>query len=135
MAAVITLMGVFFALRVPQTGSLLLLAFDLGFAGLVVPLTGGLFWYRSTWQGAMACILTGSITRLVMFVLMPTMFGADNTLLYIPNGLFTAGFDGFPTMISPLIGLIAFVVVSNLTYKPPKLDRSSLERQMSEAVR
>ncbi|MEM9214791.1 MAG: sodium:solute symporter family protein [Cyanobacteria bacterium P01_F01_bin.150] len=135
MAAVITLMGVFFALRVPQTGSLLLLAFDLGFAGLVVPLTGGLFWYRSTWQGAMACIITGSLTRLVMFVLMPTMFGVDNTLLYIPNSLFTAGFDGIPTLISPLIGLIAFVTVSNLTYTPPKPDRRALERQMSEVAR
>lgn len=134
MAAVITLMGVFFALRVPQTGSLLLLAFDLGFAGLVVPLTGGLFWYRSTWQGAIACIITGSLSRLVMFVLMPTMFGTDNTLLYIPNGLFTAGFDGIPTLISPLIGLIAFVVMSNLTYIPPRLDRESLERQISEVV-
>lgn len=118
MAGVITLMGVFFALRVPQTGSLLLLAFDLGFAGLVVPLTGGLFWARSTWQGAMACIIVGSLTRLVMFVMMPTMFGADNTLLYIPNPIFTADFDGFPTLISPIIGFIAFVVVSNLTYTP-----------------
>jgi Na+/proline symporter len=118
MAGVITVMGVFFALRVPQTGSLLLLAFDLGFAGLVVPLTGGLFWPRSTWQGAMACIITGSLTRLAMFVMMPTMFGAENTLLYIPNPIFTADFDGFPTLISPIIGLIAFVVVSNLTYTP-----------------
>ena len=127
MAAVITVMGVFFALRVPQTGSLLLLAFDLGFAGLVVPLTGGLFWPRSTWQGAMACIILGSFTRLVMFVLMPTMFGSDNTLLYIPNGLFTADFDGFPTLISPLIGLVAFVVVSNLTYRPQTVSDRQLE--------
>ena len=118
MAIVITVLGVFFALRVPQTGVLLLLAFDLGFAGLVVPLTGGLFWRRSTWQGAMACIVIGSATRLLFFVLMPTMFGVDNTLLYIPNTLFTSAFDGFPTLISPLIGLVVFVVVSFLTYTP-----------------
>ncbi len=86
MAVVITVLGVFFAIRVPQTGVLLLLAFDLGFAGLVVPLTGGLFWARATWQGAIACIIIGSLTRLLFFVLMPTMFGVDNTLLYIPNG-------------------------------------------------
>jgi SSS family solute:Na+ symporter len=120
MAVVITVLGVFFAIRVPQTGVLLLLAFDLGFAGLVVPLTGGLFWGRSTWQGAMACIVVGSLTRLLFFVLMPTMFGVENTLLYIPNNLFTSDFDGFPTLISPLIGLTVFVVVSFLTYDPQR---------------
>ncbi|PSN19247.1 sodium:solute symporter [filamentous cyanobacterium CCP5] len=118
MAVVITVMGVFFAIQVPQTGVLLLLAFDLGFAGLIVPLTGGLFWPRSTWQGALSCIVVGSAARLIFFVLMPTMFGADNTLLYIPNSLFTPAFDGFPTMICPLIGLVVFVVVSHFTYKP-----------------
>ena len=120
MAIVITLLGVFFAIRIPQTGVLLLLAFDLGFAGLVVPLTGGLFWPRSTWQGALACIIVGSFTRLFFFVMMPTMFGVDNTLMYIPNPLFQSSFDGFPTLISPLIGLIVFVVVSHLTYQPVK---------------
>ncbi|MEM8809452.1 MAG: sodium:solute symporter, partial [Cyanobacteria bacterium P01_G01_bin.38] len=118
MAVVITLLGVFFAIQIPQTGVLLLLAFDLGFAGLVVPLTGGLFWARATWQGALACIIVGSLTRLFFFVLMPTMFGAENTLAYIPNGLFSDTFDGFPTLISPIIGLIVFVVVSNMTYTP-----------------
>jgi len=120
MAIVITILGVFLGLRVPQTGVLLLLGFDLGFAGLVVPLLGGLFWRKSTQQGALACIIAGSITRLFFFALMPTMFGIDNTLFYIPNSLFTIDFDGFPTLISPLVGLIAFVVVSNLTYRPLK---------------
>ncbi len=115
MAFVITTMGVIFALRVPQTGVLLLLAFDLGFAGLVVPLTGGLYWSKSTWQGALACIILGSLTRLIFFVLMPTTFGIDNTLLYIPNDIFSPDFDGFPTLISPLVGLAAFVIISNLT--------------------
>ncbi|MGB0562395.1 MAG: sodium:solute symporter family transporter, partial [Spirulinaceae cyanobacterium] len=118
MAIVITALGVFFAIKIPQTGVLLLLAFDLGFAGLIVPLTGGLFWPRATWQGAIACIVIGSATRLLFFVLMPTMFGVDNTLLYIPNPWFTLDFDGFPTLISPLIGLIVFLVVSHFTYKP-----------------
>jgi solute:Na+ symporter, SSS family len=118
MAIFITLLGVFFALVVPQTGVLLLLAFDLSFAGLVVPLAGGLFWAKATWQGALACIIAGSLTRLVLFALMPTMFGIDNTLLYIPNGIFTPDFDGFPTLISPLVGLMAFIGVSLATYKP-----------------
>ncbi|QQE65818.1 sodium:solute symporter [Leptolyngbya sp. BL0902] len=134
MAVVITLVGVVLGLRVPQTGVLLLLAFDMSFAGLVVPLLGGLFWPQATHQGATACILVGSLSRLVMFVLMPTMFGVDNTLLYIPNGLLTAAFDGFPTMISPVLGLVAFVVVSRLTVRPlqdPELHR----HELAESVR
>ncbi len=115
MAFVITSLGVFFALKIPQTGVLLLLAFDLGFAGLLVPLAGGIYWSKATWQGALSCIILGSLTRLIFFVLMPVTFGIDNTLLYIPNGIFTADFDGFPTLISPLVGLVAFVVISNLT--------------------
>ena len=112
---VMAVLGVFFAIRVPETGVLLLLAFDLGFAGLVVPLTGGIYWAKSTWQGALSCIILGSLTRLIFFVLMPTTFGIDNTLLYIPNNIFSPDFDGFPTLISPLVGLAAFIIISNLT--------------------
>lgn len=132
MAVVITLLGIFFAIRVPQTGVLLLLAFDLGFAGLVVPLAGGLFWPKATRQGALACIIIGSATRLVLFALMPVMFGADNTLLYIPNEIFTSAFDGFPTLISPIVGLTVFIVVSNFTYRPPTPEQQieAMERQM-----
>lgn len=115
MAFVITALGVFFAVKVPQTGVLLLLAFDLGFAGLLVPLAGGLYWSKATWQGALSCIILGSLTRLALFVLMPTTFGIDNTLLYIPNNILSADFDGFPTLISPLVGLAAFIIVSKLT--------------------
>lgn len=132
LAIVITLLGVFVGLRVPQTGVLLLLGFDLGFAGLVVPLIGGLFWPRATRQGALACIIAGSITRLFFFVLMPTMFGIDNTLLYIPNGLFTADFDGFPTLISPIVGFIAFAVVSKKTYQPAPIEQ--VQAQVREKV-
>ena len=117
MAFVITSLGVIFALKVPQTGVLLLLAFDLGFAGLVVPLAGGLYWSKATWQGAIACIILGSLTRLVLFVLTPTTFGIENTLLYIPNEILTTEFDGFPTLISPLVGFAAFIIISNLTHK------------------
>jgi len=115
MAVVITSLGLLFAILVPQTGILLLLAFDLGFAGLLVPLAGGLFWPKANKYGALACVFVGTGTRLLLFVLMPTMFGSENTLLYIPNSIFTAGFDGFPTLISPLVGLAAFIGGSWLT--------------------
>ncbi|MEB3273200.1 MAG: sodium:solute symporter family protein [Prochlorothrix sp.] len=118
MAFVMAVLGVFFAIQVPQTGVLLLLAFDLGFAGLVVPLTGGLFWPKATREGALACIVVGSATRLILFMLMPTMFGVENSLLYLDNPWFTIDFDGFPTLISPLVGLTLFIVVSYLTQPP-----------------
>ncbi len=127
MAVVITIIGVFFTIRVPLTGGLLLLAFDLGFAGLVVPLTGGLFWPKSTWQGALFWIIVGSATRLILFALMPMMFGIENTLLYIPNRLLSETFDGFPTLISPIVELIVFVVVSTITYVP--VTAQAMERQ------
>jgi Na+/proline symporter len=130
MAVVITLLGIFFALRVPQTGVLLLLAFDLGFAGLLVPLTGGLFWPKATREGALACIIVGSLTRLILFMLMPTTFGIDNTLLYIPNTLFTPDFDGIPTLVSPLIGLAVFLIVSNKTYRGLRAEDPETAREL-----
>ncbi|MEM6452241.1 MAG: sodium:solute symporter family protein [Cyanobacteria bacterium P01_D01_bin.105] len=132
MAVAITVLGVFFAIRIPQTGVLLTLAFDLSFASLVVPLTGGLFWSKSTWQGALSCIIVGAATRLIMFVLMPMMYGVENTLLYIPNNLFSAGFDGFPTLICPLIGLVVFVIVSNMTYVPITTQAADRQRALSQ---
>ncbi|ELS03088.1 Na+/proline symporter [Xenococcus sp. PCC 7305] len=132
MAFFITGLGVFFALKVPQTGVLLLLAFDLGFAGLLVPLAGGLYWPKATWQGALSCIILGSATRLILFMLMPTTFGIENTLLYIPNNIFTADFDGFPTLISPLIGLAAFIIISNIT-GGSKSTRQRLRQEEREA--
>jgi len=134
MALVITILGVIFAVLVPQTGILLLLAFDLGFAGLLVPLAGGLYWPKATRYGAMACILVGTAARLLFFVLMPTMFGAENTLLYIPNPLFTADFDGFPTLISPLLGLAAFVIVSLMTQGGQRRAQEETESEVMQSV-
>ena len=128
MALLIALMGIFFALRVPATGMLLLLAFDLGFAGLVVPLAGGLWWSGATREGALACIILGSLTRLVLFVLMPVTFGIDNTLLHIPNEIFTPAFDGIPTLISPIVGFVAFVLVSKSTKRNELIAETSTQR-------
>ncbi|MEC4805181.1 MAG: sodium:solute symporter family protein [Jaaginema sp. PMC 1079.18] len=130
MAALMTILGVLFAVLVPQTGILLLLAFDLGFAGLLVPLVGGLYWSKATRQGALACIITGTLTRLLLFVLMPTTFGLDNTLLYIPNELFSVDFDGFPTLISPLVGLAVFGIVSHFTYNPNRVADTVVKEQI-----
>lgn len=39
----------------------------------------------------------------------------ENTLLYFPNEVFTAAFDGVPTFISPLVGLTTYFVVTLAT--------------------
>ncbi len=134
MAVVITIFGVFFALRVPQTGVLLLLAFDIGFAGLLVPLAGGLFYPKATKEGALACIIVGSLTRVVLFALMPVTFGIENTLLYIPNSIFTNDFDGIPTLISPLVGLVLFVGISHLTYKRRQIKEPVIQTREYQKV-
>ena len=83
--------AIFFALQVPQTGILLTLAFDLMLAGLVVPFVLGHYWSRITTAAAIAAIASGVVVRLVLFALTPTMYGVENTLLYIPNDTFGPG--------------------------------------------
>ena len=83
-------------------------------------------------QGALSCIVLGSLTRLILLVLMPTSFGIENTLLYVPNSIFTTEFDGFPTLISPLVGLVAFIIVSGMTYKN-KISKQRVQSEEREA--
>lgn len=127
MAVPITLLGVFFALRVSATGMLLVLAFDIMLAGAFVPLVLGLYWSEmANTPAALASMVTGSATRLVLFVLVPTTYAYENTLLYIPNDVFTTAFDGLPTFIAAGISLVAFVAVAYATedtYDARTLDR------------
>ena len=110
----------------PQTGILLTLAFDVVLAGLFAPFVLGLFWSKANTPAALAAIILGSGTRLAFFVLSPTVYGVENTLMYLPNDLIPASFDGLPTLISPLVGLTVFVVLAfstQDTYAPARLDR------------
>ena len=95
-----TLLAIVIAIYVKQTGILLTLAFDLLLACLVVPFILGLVWRRGTSVAALVSIVVGLTVRLVLFVMTPTMYGLDNTILYIPNGLIDASFDGWPTFIA-----------------------------------
>jgi SSS family solute:Na+ symporter len=116
---VVVAIAIFFALQVPQTGILLTLAFDLMLAGLVVPFVLGHYWSRITTAAATAAIVVGVVVRLVLFALTPTMYGVENTLLYIPNDTFGPAFDGWPTFIAPVCSLIAFVAVALLGKPAP----------------
>ncbi len=42
----------------------------------------------------------------------PTMYGLDNTILYIPNGVVDASFDGWPTFIVFAASLVTYVVIA-----------------------
>lgn len=108
----VAILGVFVALRVPQTGILLTLAFDLMLAALVVPFLLGLFWRRASTAAAVAAITAGCVVRLGLFALTPTMYGVENTLLYIPNTLVGPGFDGWPTFLGVTASLAAFVLAA-----------------------
>jgi Na+/proline symporter len=74
------------------------------FAGVVVPLTLGIFWSKANTPGALAAIIVGSVLRLYLFYT-------------IPEAL--AGLD---TMIPPVVSLLVMVPVSLMTQKshPPK---------------
>ena len=104
--------GALVALRVPQTGILLTLTFDLLLASLVVPFILGLFWSRGDGRAVAAAAIAGITVRAGFFVLTPTIYGVDNTLLYIPNSLVTSSVDGWTTFIGFLVSLAAYVTVA-----------------------
>ena len=59
-------------------------------------------------------------------MLVPTTYAYENTLLYVPNDVFTASFDGLPTFIAAGVSLVTFVAVAYATkdtYDARTLDR------------
>lgn len=84
----------------PQPGMLLVVAFDLVFAGCVVPLFFGVYWKKANSTGAIAAILSGSIARLCAYFATPPAW------------------SGLDTLLPPLISLIVFVSVCALSEEP-----------------
>ncbi len=109
--------AVLFALRVPETGILLTLAFDVMLAALAFPFIFGHYWRRASTVAAVAAITVGTILRVGFFVLTPTIYGVPNTLLYIPNSLVGGGFDGWATVLAAAASLVVFVGVALV--RPP----------------
>ena len=105
-------LGAIVALRVPQTGILLTLTFDLLLASLVVPFILGLFWTRGDGVAVAAAAIAGIGVRVGFFVLTPTIYGVDNTLLYIPNNLVSADVDGWTTFLGVIVSLVVYVSVA-----------------------
>ncbi len=65
----------------PEPGILLVIAFDIVFAGCVVPLFFGIYWQRSTPAGAIASIAAGTITRAICYFVVPPQWAGLDTLL------------------------------------------------------
>lgn len=98
--------AVYLAYVKPEPGILLVLAFDVVFAGCLVPLILGIYWKKANSYGALAAIIVGSALRLILF-------------FTIPEHL--AGLD---TLIPPVVSLILMVGVSLATQKvdPPNYE-------------
>ena len=88
----------------PEPGIMLVLAFDVVFAGCLVPLVLGLYWKKANAYGALSAMIVGTVLRVILFFTMPVHL---------------AGLD---TLIPPLVCLAVMVPVSLLTQKqdPPK---------------
>lgn len=127
----LTLAGIFIAARIAQTGILLTLAFDLMLCCLIPALFGGLFWKRSSRKAVFASSVVGLVLRLMFFVLVPTVYGAENTLLYIPNNIFTAGMDGWCTFISFGLATVIYFAVAAFC---PRTDRENAEEKVEIAL-
>ena len=85
----------------PEPGLLLVVAFDIVFAGCVIPLFLGVYWPRATQSAAIASIVTGTLARAICFFVIPAQL---------------AGLD---TLLPPVISAVAFVTVS-LAASPAK---------------
>lgn len=114
--------AVYLAYVKPEPGIMLVLAFDVVFAGCLVPLTLGLFWKKANSYGALAAVVVGSILRLILF-------------FTIPEHL--AGLD---TLIPPVVSLLVMVSVSLMTQKqdPPKhnvIHEVPTDEEVARAIR
>ncbi len=96
--------AVAFAYVRPEPGILLILAFDIVLAGCFIPLAMGLFWSRANTPGALAAMVAGTSTRMILHWLVPESLA------------------GLPTLAAPVVSLVVFVTVSLLTQKisPPR---------------
>ena len=65
----------------PEPGVLLVVAFDIVFAGCVVPLFLGVYWRRATAAGAIASIVAGTVARGVAYFWVPESLAGLDTLL------------------------------------------------------
>lgn len=105
----------------PEPGILLVVAFDIVFAGCVAPLFFGVHWKKANSAGAIAAILTGTLARVVAHFVTP------------------AEWAGLDTLIPPVLSVGAFWLTCSLTWKtiPGRhhaLDQASANSLLAEAA-
>lgn len=100
----------------PEPGILLVIAFDIVFAGCVVPLFFGVYWKKANSAGAIAAILTGTIARFVAYLVTPDVW---------------AGLD---TLIPPVLSLGAFYATCLLTWRGETVEEGSVNGLVVEAA-
>lgn len=83
----------------PEPGILLVVAFDIVFAGCVAPLFLGVYWPKANRVGAIAAIVVGTATRLIAHFVTPPQW---------------AGLD---TLVPPVLSGIAFYVACRMTWR------------------
>lgn len=83
----------------PEPGILLVVAFDIVFAGCVVPLFMGVYWRKANSAAAISAIVAGTGARLLAHLVTPPQL---------------AGLD---TMVPPIVSLATFLAVCQLTQK------------------
>jgi len=110
----VLIIGIFVAYILPAPGALLALAFDIVLAGTLVPFVLGFYWKEANVRAAWWAIWIGSLSRIFFFVLTPTIYGHPNTVCYVSNGIFSATWDGFGTLIAPVISLVVYFGVTFL---------------------
>lgn len=96
-------LGAWMAWVRPEPGILLVIAFDIVFAGCVAPLFFGVYWEKSNKNGAIASVLVGTISRLILHFAVPIDW---------------AGLD---TLLPPALGTVAFV--TTCLWKPVEVNR------------
>jgi len=115
MALPVVILAVLLAWVRPEPGILLVLAFDVVFAGCFVPLAGGIYWKKSNAAGAIAAILAGSALRGVLYVTIPKHL------------------RGLDTLIPPAFSLLVFIVVCLLTQERFPSRHHVIEESPSDA--
>jgi len=90
----ITILAVVFAIIRPDPGILLVVAFDIVFAGLFFPLVFGIYWKKGSSSAAFVSIIVASIARLILYFQIPEKY------------------IGLDTLIPPVISLVLFVGIS-----------------------
>lgn len=108
MAIPTAIAGALVAWRWPEPGILLVVAFDIVFAGCVVPLFCGVYWRKASSGAAIAAIVAGTTCRLIAHFVTPTAL---------------AGLD---TLIPPVVSALVFVSFTTL--------RASEQQPAAEAV-